>query len=115
MIGASMLVALALVAPAGASLWIATGATQVALLVDARGNPIMSPQIIDKLEIRTKPTAHSIDMHEIKLRIVEERDGLPLTVIALPEFGEHKIEWASGKRDKFNRTIEYAEPLKFQQ
>jgi hypothetical protein len=67
--------------------WTVKGTVQ---LVDTRGNPIMSRQIMDKLEVRTKPTAHSIDMHEIKLRIVEERDGLPLTVIALPEFGEHK-------------------------
>jgi hypothetical protein len=92
--------------------WTVKGTVQ---LVDARGNPIMSRQLMDKLEIRTRPTAHSIDMHEIKLRIVEERDGLPLTVITLPEFGEHKIEWASGKRDKFNRTIEFTEPIKFQQ
>jgi hypothetical protein len=64
----------------------------------------------------TKPDTHMFDKYEIKLRIVQEMDGsLPITVIKIPEFGEHRIMWASGKKDEFKRTITFTAPLKIQQ
>src|SRR5215471_8392044 len=57
-----------------------------------------------------------IDKYEIRLRIVQETDGsLPITVIKIPEFGEHRIMWASGSKDEFKRTINFTAPLKIQQ
>jgi hypothetical protein len=68
------------------------------------------------LVVVTKPEAHLIDKYEIRLRIVQETDGsLPITVIKIPEFGEHRIMWASGSKDEFKRTINFTAPLKIQQ
>jgi len=39
----------------------------------------------------------------------------PITVIKIPEFGEHRIVWASGHKDEFKRTIDFTAPLKIQQ
>jgi hypothetical protein len=68
------------------------------------------------LVVVTKPETHLIDKYEIRLRIVQETDGsLPITVIKIPEFGEHRIMWASGSKDEFKRTINFTAPLKIQQ
>ena len=36
-------------------------------------------------------------------------------MIKIPEFGEHRIMWASGNKDEFKRTINFTAPLKIQQ
>jgi hypothetical protein len=93
--------------------WNVTGTVQ---LVDSRNRPIDSPDLIQKLAVVTKPETHLIDKYEIRLRIVQETDGsLPITVIKIPEFGEHRIIWASGHKDEFKRTINFTAPIKIQQ
>jgi hypothetical protein len=93
--------------------WNVTGTVQ---LVDSRNRPIDSPDLIQRLAVVTKPETHLIDKYEIRLRIVQETDGsLPITVIKIPEFGEHRIVWASGHKDEFKRTIDFTAPLKIQQ
>ena len=93
--------------------WNVKGTVQ---LVDSKARTIDSPDLLQKLVVVTKPEAHLIDKYEIKLRIVQEADGsLPITVIKIPEFGEHRIMWASGHKDEFKRTIDFTAPLKIQQ
>jgi hypothetical protein len=93
--------------------WNVRGTVQ---LVDSKARPIDSPDLLQKLVVLTKPETHLIDKYEIKLRIVQETDGsLPITVIKIPEFGEHRIVWASGSKDEFKRTIDFTAPLKIQQ
>ena len=93
--------------------WNVKGTVQ---LVDSKARTIDSPDLLQKLVVVTKPEAHLIDKYEIKLRIVQEADGsLPITVIKIPEFGEHRIVWASGHKDEFKRTIDFTAPLKIQQ
>ena len=85
-------------------------------LVDSKARPIDSPDLLQKYMVVTKPDTHMFDKYEIRLRIVQEMDGsLPITVIKIPEFGEHRIMWASGKKDEFKRTITFTAPLKIQQ
>ena len=93
--------------------WNVKGTVQ---LVDSKARTIDSPDLLQKLVVVTKPEAHLIDKYEIKLRIVQEADGsLPITVIKIPEFGEHRLMWASGHKDEFKRTIDFTAPLKIQQ
>jgi hypothetical protein len=93
--------------------WNVRGTVQ---LVDSKARPIDSPDLLQKYMVVTKPDTHMFDKYEIKLRIVQEMDGsLPITVIKIPEFGEHRIMWASGKKDEFKRTITFTAPLKIQQ
>ena len=93
--------------------WNVKGTVQ---LVDSKARPIDSPGLLQKLVVVTKPETHLIDKYEIKLRIVQEADGsLPITVIKIPEFAEHRIVWASGHKDEFKRTIDFTAPLKIQQ
>ena len=83
--------------------WNVRGTVQ---LVDSKARPIDSPDLLQKYMVVTKPDTHMFDKYEIRLRIVQEMDGsLPITVIKIPEFGEHRIMWASGKKDEFKRTI----------
>jgi hypothetical protein len=93
--------------------WNVRGTVQ---LVDSKARPIDSPDLLQKYMVVTKPDTHMFDKYEIRLRIVQEMDGsLPITVIKIPEFGEHRIMWASGKKDEFKRTITFTAPLKIQQ
>lgn len=93
--------------------WNVKGTVQ---LIDSKARPIDSPDLLQKYIVVTKPDTHLFDKYEIKLRIVQEMDGsLPITVIKIPEFGEHRIMWASGKKDEFKRTITFTDPLKIQQ
>jgi hypothetical protein len=93
--------------------WNVKGTVQ---LVDSKARPIDSPDLLQKLVVVTKPEPHLIDKYEIRLRIVQETDGsLPITVIKIPEFGEHRIMWASGTKDEFKRTINFTAPFKLQQ
>jgi hypothetical protein len=93
--------------------WNVKGTVQ---LIDSKARPIDSPDLLQKYMVVTKPDTHMFDKYEIKLRIVQEMDGsLPITVIKIPEFGEHRIMWASGKKDEFKRTITFTAPLKIQQ
>jgi len=93
--------------------WNVRGTVQ---LVDSKARPIDSPDLLQKYMVVTKPDTHMFDKYEIRLRIMQEMDGsLPITVIKIPEFGEHRIMWASGKKDEFKRTITFTAPLKIQQ
>ena len=93
--------------------WNVKGTVQ---LIDSKARPIDSPDLLQKYMVVTKPDTHMFDKYEIRLRIVQEMDGsLPITVIKIPEFGEHRIMWASGKKDEFKRTITFTAPLKIQQ
>ena len=93
--------------------WNVRGMVQ---LIDSKARPIDSPDLLQKLVVVTKPEPHLIDKYEIRLRIVQETDGsLPITVIKIPEFGEHRIVWTSGNKDEFKRTINFTAPLKIQQ
>jgi hypothetical protein len=93
--------------------WNVRGTVQ---LVDSKARPFDSPDLLQKYMVVTKPDTHMFDKYEIKLRIVQEMDGsLPITVIKIPEFGEHRIMWASGKKDEFKRTITFTAPFKIQQ
>jgi hypothetical protein len=93
--------------------WNVRGTVQ---LIDSKARPIDSPDLLQKLIVVTKPETHLIDKYEIRLRIVQETDGsLPITVIKIPEFGEHRIMWASGNKDEFKRTINFTAPIKIQQ
>ena len=93
--------------------WNVRGTVQ---LIDSKARPIDSPDLLQKYMVVTKPDTHMFDKYEIRLRIVQEMDGsLPITVIKIPEFGEHRIMWASGKKDEFKRTITFTAPLKIQQ
>src|SRR5262249_10497821 len=85
-------------------------------LGDSQAKKSGAPDLLQKLVVVTKPETHLIDKYEIRLRIVQETDGsLPITVIKIPEFGEHRIMWASGSKDEFKRTINFTGPLKIQQ
>jgi hypothetical protein len=93
--------------------WTVSGTVQ---LFDSKEKPVNFPNLDQKLVVVTRPEPHLIDKYEIRLRIMQETDGsLPITILKIPDFGEQRIVWSSGKKDEFKRTINFTQPFKIQQ
>jgi hypothetical protein len=82
-------------------------------LADSKGSSVLSEELLRKLEISTNPEAHSLGKYQIKLRLFEERDGLPVTVLRVPGFGEQLIDWKLAQTNRYRRTIEFKNPITF--
>jgi hypothetical protein len=75
-------------------------------LVDERGTPITSDEWIKNLAVVVKPDFLTIDKYQVRLRLVEDKEGMPLTVFDVDKFGRHTVDWATVNRDPRSGTID---------
>jgi hypothetical protein len=83
--------------------WTVKGRIQ---LVDEKEKPVNSEEWTRRFELVLSPAAHSVDKHLVKLRLVEDKDGLPVTELKVKDFGSHVIDWNEVKRSTLWRTID---------
>ena len=75
-------------------------------LVDEKEKPINSEEWTRRFELVLSPEVHSINKHVVRLRLVEDKDGLPVTELKVKDFGSHVIDWSVAKRNTLWRTID---------